>query len=188
MGKAIFSFEGLGEARVWKLPGNQFPMWGSFDRVQPPGTIYMVPAGPDVCQAEDLKVDGKWKRYFGLLSDKGAAVVPAEEFELWWPRAPWCPREELFANMFWGLTVPGPKPGFWRRMEDETPRVGEPMRVGFFLRNTRPGTVELPSQWYRDAQHGGPALLDAVTLTLAWAPFEIGSRWTERDTTRSLSR
>ena len=32
-----------------------------------------------VCQAEELLVGGRWKRYFGFVSKHGAAVVPASQ-------------------------------------------------------------------------------------------------------------
>ncbi len=173
-GKAVFSLEGLGEARVWRLPGDVFPVMG-FPSAAGPGTQYSVPAGTaEVCQAEELNVGGKWKRYFGLVSKKGAAIVPAEEMELWWHDAPWYPQEELFADMWWGITVPGPKPGFWKRETDETPKIGDPLPVALHLRNTTRDSQKLPSTWYKDTQHGGPAMINVVSLSLAWAPFDSG--------------
>ncbi len=171
-GDAIFSFEGLGEARVWKLPGEgfseTFPVTGQWPVLATPRQS----GNGEVCQAEDLKVNDKWKRYFGFVYYGRAAVVPAEEIELLLFYAPWHPRENLLADMFWGLTVPGPKPGFWKRQADETPKVGDPLLVGFHVRNTTDRPQEFPSTWYQDAQHGGPAILDVASLSLQWAPFD----------------
>ena len=168
-GNAIFSFQGLGEARVWKLPGKEFnetfPLTGQW----PVLTTPRQSGNGKICQAEDLKVDGKWKRYFGFVFYGQAAVVPAEEIKLLLFYAPWMPRTRLFANMFWGLTVPGPKPGFWKRQGDETLKVGDPLPVALHVASS---ARELPATWYKDAQHGGPALLDVVTISLRWAPFD----------------
>jgi hypothetical protein len=69
------------------------------------------------------------------------------------------------------LLVPGPKPGFWKREADETPKVGDPLLVGLHVRTPfRP--QEFPSTWYKDARHGGPAILSVVSLSLRWAPFD----------------
>ncbi len=172
-GKAIFSFEGLGEARVWKLPGDHFPIMGALSTAQPAGTQYVWPPGTNkICQAEELNVGGKWKRYFGFLSDKGAAVIPAQDMELWWHDAPWYPQEEIFADMFWGLTVPGPTPGFWKREADDSPKVGDPLLVALHIRNTTKHVQEFPLTWYKNLGEGGPAILNEVSLSLEWAPFD----------------
>ena len=135
-------------------------------------------AGPDnardrvgngkICQAEDLKVDGKWKRYFGFVYDRHAAVVPAEEIELLLFDAPWMPSDTLFADAFWGITVPGPRPGYWKRQTDETPKVGDPLPVELHVIQTRGAALELPTNWCKTAKDGAPALLDAVSIALQW--------------------
>ena len=64
-GKAIFTFDGLGEARVWSLPkcchDNKWPSLGEAPHF---GRGYVL-------QAEELKVGDTWKRYFGFLCEKG---------------------------------------------------------------------------------------------------------------------
>ena len=127
-----------------------------------------------MCQAEELNVGGKWKRYFGFVSERGgAAVVPASEIELslsaGWP---WDARGNSYSKIDWGITVPGPKPGFWKRQEDETVRVGDPLPLALCVWNGKSRPQEIPATWYKDAQHGGPALLDAFTISLQWAPFD----------------
>ena len=171
-GKAIFSFEGLGQSRVWKLPGKEFtetfPLTGQW----PVLTTPQQSGNGQICQAEDLKVAGKWKRYFGFLFEGRAAVVPAEEIDLVMFYAPWFPSGMFYSKIDWGITIPGPKPGFWKRQEDETVRLGDPLPVGLCVRNIKDGPQEIPATWYKDAQHGGPALLDAVKLSLWWTPFD----------------
>ena len=93
--------------------------------------------------------------------------------ELWWTQAPWyAPVNNLFADMFWGLTVPGPKPGFWKREADETPKLGDPLPVALHVSSAARRPVELPAAWYKGKSHGGPALLNVVTVSLRWAPFD----------------
>jgi len=84
-GKAIFTFEGLGERRVWKLSKTpRSARWFASKRhpikYSDGSTGYSVHGS--VLQAEELLVDGRWKLYFGFLSKYGAAVVPAEEMDL----------------------------------------------------------------------------------------------------------
>ena len=114
-GKAIFTLDGLGESRVWRIPSCcEDNRWPSIGEVPQFGRGYVL-------QAEELKVDGKWKRYFGFLCERGATVVPAADMEL--PNiiySPWIPTEKLFADLFWGVTVPGQRAGFWKRQEDES--------------------------------------------------------------------
>ena len=108
-----------------------------------------------VCQAEELNVGGKWKRYFGFVCQRGAAVVPADEIELRWDDAPWHPREQTFADMFMGVTVPGPKPGFWKRQKDESPKVGDPLPIELYLSNTKDRVFTVPANWCKLAKDAG---------------------------------
>lgn len=85
---------------------------------------------------------------------------------------PWIPKEELFADMFWGITVPGQRAGFWKRQEDESPRLSGPLPVELFVRNTTKQPQTFPATWYKDAEHGGPALVNVVAVSLRWAPFD----------------
>ena len=84
-GDAIFSFEGLGKRRVWKI--DVFP--SRHRDVHKDSRI-----GATVWQAEEVEVDGKWKRYYGVLCDGLAAVIPADEWDAWWPDAPWVPFQQ----------------------------------------------------------------------------------------------
>ena len=159
-GKAIFSFEGLGQSRVWKLPGKEFtetfPLTGQW----PVLTTPQQSGNGQICQAEDLKVAGKWKRYFGFLFEGRAAVVPAEEIDLVMFYAPWFPSGMFYSKIDWGITIPGPKPGFWKRQEDETLRLGDPLPVAVCVRNIKDGPQEIPATWSKElAQHGGPGAL-----------------------------
>ena len=57
-GRALFSLSGA--TRVWKMPA--------------------YPLGP-AWQAEEILMDGKWKRYFGILGDGKPVKVPAFEMD-----------------------------------------------------------------------------------------------------------
>ena len=173
-GRAVFSFEGLGKAPVWKLPGERFPVRGvpsvptvdrASDDAKPEGLV-------NICQAEDLLVDGKWKRYFGVVSEKGAAVVSAEEIELWRWDAPGKEAEDPFALVSWCLTAPQRRPGFWKHPGDESLHVGDPLPITLYCCSYQPEVMALPFEWVRDKKQSGPALVDAVELRLEWAPFD----------------
>ena len=165
-GRAIFTFEGLGETRIWKLPEPSLnAVWPALS------TPHSVGSGW-VCQVEELNVGGKWNRYFGFVCERGAAVVPASQIELTPFSWPWIPQGEFFSKISWDITVPGPKPGFWKRQEDETVKVGDPLPVEFSVFNAEDQSQKIPATLYKDAQHGGPALVDQITISLQWAPFD----------------
>ena len=188
-GLAIFSFEGLGKRRVAELPGVD-PEWRRGIN---------VPAywnRPRVYQAEELEVDGKWKRYYGVHSAEGAAVVPAQEWETYWPDAPWIPGQgNLFpirpgrdpfevpddnplggnrvlqnlsdANqLYWHATIQRPAPGTWIRDLDD------PLKVTVHFANWSPRPKTVPAKWTGIGHDGKPAILNVVSLSLEWAPFD----------------
>ena len=163
-GKAIFTFDGLGESRVWRLPKccGPFACWPELANVPQFGRGYVL-------QAEELKVEGKWKRYFGFLCDKGATVVPAADVELPNVQAgPWVPREELFAGLFWGITVPGQRAGFWKRQEDESAKLGGPLPVELFCPQHHNAIANVSGNVVqgRTARRAGPP--DVVDISLKW--------------------
>ena len=165
-GRAIFTFEGLGETRIWKLPEPRLnAVWPALSTPNSVGSGW-------VCQAEELNVGGKWKRDFGFVCERGAAVVPASQIELTPFPWPWIPQGEFFSKISWDITVPGPKPGFWKRQEAETVQVGDPLPVEFSVFNVEDHSQEIPATLYKDARHGGPALVDQITISLQWAPFD----------------
>ena len=175
-GKAIFSFEGLGQRRLAELP-EDLPPWRHDKN---------VPADwnrPPVCQAEELEVDGKWKRYYGVLSDQEAAVIPAEEWKTYWPDAPWVPFQQTpfgipgesdpsgfgsvgDTQIQWGLTFCVNMPG------SGTGENAESLTVKIHLDNSTADPIELPAVWYKDAENGGPAISEIVSLSLHRTPFD----------------
>jgi hypothetical protein len=92
-GLAVFSLEGEGEVRLWKMP--EFPMkarWGAlkdYPKVvtrQAPDTGKMrdqIEYEQDglVWQAEEVLKDGKWERYYGFAGKYCVSKVPATEIE-----------------------------------------------------------------------------------------------------------
>jgi Leucine-rich repeat (LRR) protein/HEAT repeat protein len=167
-GRALFSFEGLGEVRVWKLPDSApvYALWPVLT------TAGRNPVGC-VCQAEELNLGGKWKRYFGFLCREGAAVVPAVEIDFPTCNAALGPRHNLMQalGITWGMTVPGPGRDFWKKQKDASPEVGDPLPVELHFRNLGDDPLELPLTWFRDARNGGPSLRECLTVSLRWAPF-----------------
>src|SRR5437867_3510713 len=71
-GAAVFTFAGLGPSRVWKLPKCPiFCEWPSLKDYPFEGQNGSFKTNLDdygyVCQAEELQVNGQWKRYFGFV-------------------------------------------------------------------------------------------------------------------------
>ncbi len=159
-GKAVFTLDGLGEHRVWKLPEcPQFSVWLTPD------------THGSVCQAEELLVGGAWKRYFGLACEQGLCVVPASEVEILLPSGDlrgvdW---QDLPQGVDWGVTFPCGDP---MKEGCPSPAVGDPLPVQVFLRNRSGVAREVPDGFYRDASAGGPAFLTGVRITAAFAPFQ----------------
>lgn len=166
LGKAIFSFDGLGEVRIWPLP-DRCPVWSrcrTFGNARQAGYI---------CQAEELKVEGTWKRYFGFLCKEGAAVVPARDVELYntygSPLIRYKSTKAL--RLRWGLMVPGSGHLSLKSQEELCPKITDPLHVSLHLLNSDHTPLEVPSTWYKNARTG-PALREGLTISLHWAGFE----------------
>jgi len=92
-GRAIFSLEGQGEVRLWKLPSvpakarwvalKQFPyLQFDFDEETGKSTPKMgYLQDGQVWQAEEVLRNGKWERYYGFVGFYIVAKVPAEEIQ-----------------------------------------------------------------------------------------------------------
>jgi hypothetical protein len=91
-GEAIFSLAGQGIARACKMPN--LPQRASWTTLKDyPAVKYVQkPSGESgqglgyeqdgiVWQAEEVQIDGRWRRYYGLVGPHGLARAPAEEIE-----------------------------------------------------------------------------------------------------------
>jgi HEAT repeat protein len=177
-GSAVFTFEGLGPSRVWKLPECPiFCDWPSLKDYPFPGQNGLARTNFNnsgyVCQAEELQINGQWKRYFGFVCEHGTAVVPADQVFLWFcdcdhePRIDW---NQLPAGVDWGM--PGGKGNTNNgKLVLPNPNIGDPVRVEIYLRNRRGVTQAVLGDIYHDANNGGPAFRKGITLTLQYAPF-----------------
>lgn len=86
-GKAIFTLEKEGETRV--VAGMKLPLvahWmthkNSPDKSDKKTPITEYPRTGRIVQAEEVRKDGKWQRYYGFVGSNLIARVPAEEIEL----------------------------------------------------------------------------------------------------------
>jgi HEAT repeat protein len=179
-GSAVFTFEGLGPSRVWKLPEcPNFCDWPSLKDYPFPGQNGLARTNFNdfgyVCQAEELQINGQWKRYFGFVCEHGSAVVPAEEIAIWaycncdspspiaWNRLP--------EGMNWGMLGPATN-ATSRLTRPVIPNVGAPLPVEVYLRNDLGAAHRVLGDIYHDGSNGGPAFRQGITLTLQWAPFD----------------
>src|SRR6185295_5971645 len=94
-GRAIFSLAGVGEARIadigrtplkvrWlkapqKAELNWF--WRSYYEFDLNGRFYLPENEGFICQAEDLLVDGQWRRFYGVALRREFLKIPEEELE-----------------------------------------------------------------------------------------------------------
>jgi hypothetical protein len=177
-GAAVFTFEGLGSTRAWKLP--QCPIFCSWSSLKD----YPFPGQTDsnwtnfdnfgyVCQAEEIEVSGEWKRYFGFVGKHGAAVVPAGEVYLSFcdcdpvPSIAWT---QLPGGTDWGVLGPGQslQQG---KIVSHSLAIGDPLPVEVYVRNRRGAPQSVLWELFRDEKLGGPAFHKGMDLFLGWAPF-----------------
>ena len=173
-GKAVFTLEGLGQSRVWKLP--ECPMFCAWPELkdypwprEPGENIHYQDCGY-VCQAEELLVGGKWKRYFGFVCEHGAAVVPAGRIELSFDAPKTVSYERLNGGIDWGTTDPGRTAQEGKK--ETHPRPADPLPVDIYIRNRRGDEQEVSTVFYRSAKEGGPAFLQGIGVSLKWMPFD----------------
>ena len=177
-GAAVFTFEGLGSTRVWKLP--QCPIfcsWSSLKDYPFPGQAYSNWTNFDnfgyVCQAEEIQVSGQWKRYFGFVCKHGAAVVPAAEVYLSFcdcdplPRIGWT---ELPGGTDWGVLGPGQSLQQGKIVSHPL-AIGDPLPVEVYVRNRRGTAQDVLWELFRDEKTGGSAFHKGIDIFLGWAPF-----------------
>lgn len=165
--RALFSLEGLGERRVWKLP--QVPIYARWKRET---AEEKCPVGV-VLQAEELLVEGQWRRYFGFLAEEGVAVVPASRLDFWPPRtqnlriAWW-----YFTNGFGiGMTTPGVsvRDGEYSATPSS---LDEPIEVQLWLQNLHGERRTLPGDLHRDLPANKHSFRKGLSICLRWAAFD----------------
>ena len=183
-GRAIFHLEGR-EVRVWPLA--EYPTHVRWTTRPLPINDPADPRHRDpiaaaflqnqldnlreawVCQAEEVRVDGHWQRFFGLIDRDQFVRVPAEDVEFLPPAAQgW----QTFPNDFdLHLTI-GVDPTASPR-QARNPRVDQIIPVEIEIRNHRGVTVNAPTDWVRSA--GGISLAQNINLRLFYRaqPFQL---------------
>jgi hypothetical protein len=144
-GKAIFLLEGEGPARVVRLPA--FPIearWVTLQdvpyeaRVPDPrqgkvATRVAYEQGGEVYQAEEVRKDGRWRRFYGFVGAHRAARVPAAEIEFPPPDRGWgSPRQWTALGGGLDGRLEGPGPGGDSEGEEEL-RLAPDSAVAFTL-------------------------------------------------------
>jgi hypothetical protein len=154
-GRAIFSLEAEGEARVWRMP--ECPLVALW---RPEGAPAPLPGF--VWQAEEVNRDGIRERFYGFDRD-GPHRVPAKEIEFRSPLSQW---GELADGLGARLVLP-----------DEDRRTGpvffpgEQVIASLRIRNQRGTSFEAQREWYRPADGGGPALPEGFQFRVRyWIP------------------
>lgn len=181
-GRAIFTLEGLGESRVWKMPRCPIPATWTTLKQFPKESADGSPAFANyghVLQAEELLVNGKWQRYFGWVTARGVAVAPAGEVDLWLS-----PSENetswmcLSDGLDWGVKFGATEktkildPFSASSVESGKLAVADPLPVEGFIMNCRGVARQVPTDFYHNSDQGGPSLRKGVRLILERAPFD----------------
>jgi hypothetical protein len=173
-GLAVFSLEGEGNARVWRLPARPLPAkWLTLKENPFPTSRWNPDTGNTenvveydqqglVWQAEEVLKEGRWQRYYGFVGKHQVARVPAEEIEFPGSWAGLSRQLDCEAR----LNLPADGEGSRAdRME-----LGKPVVVTFRLRNRGGLEQTVPSVYYRAAE---PELHPGIGLRLAYAPLEM---------------
>lgn len=173
-GRAIFSLDAA-ESRLWPIPS--FPLkarWTAMEIAdddpglrgmvgagkRPRGQVEMLQGGT-VWQAEEVRENGKWRRYFGFVGPHVMARVPAEEIEF---PAPWSTNwYPVSAEMEGRLIPPGGSDDGTRVVRGAVPPTG-PLMFEVWLRNRRGIDSPVPADWVRT--EGGPSLREGLNVRL----------------------
>jgi hypothetical protein len=201
-GLAIFSLEGEGEVRLWKMPC--YPMEGEWTTLKDSPytrceynsetkknevviTGYEQSGG--IWQAEEVKRDGKWERYYGFVGRYTISKVPAAETEF--PADYYC-WSKLSRGIDCCLCPPGVSD--WRKARGEADcEMGKPLIVTAWLRSRSGLEQTVPSNYYQSDPKQGPALLSGIDIKLEYTsektptpynPYKDQRKWEELKRTR----
>jgi len=169
--RAIFSLEGLGgEARVVPLP--EVPLsaaWTTLEdtpvvsrQTTPDGktkTIHSFNRSINVWQAEEVREEDRWTRYFGFVSSGRVGRAPAEEVEF--REGPYYGFERPINPVGVRLSFVDPP----KTLPNEFPP-GGPSLVAVRLRNHLGLDQTVPTEFIRPGPDGKPALRPGVTIKL----------------------
>lgn len=179
-GSAIFSLAGKGKTRVVKM--SKIPLraeWvtlkkypymlrGPFLRfdgtTQKHDEITYMNAGI-VVQAEEVFVDGKWKRYYGFVGTYDIAKVPAEEIEF--TRSRGIGSTALSRKLSCRVSINEQSNHWYRAGSFE---LGKPLSVSVWLFNHKGISQRIPSVFYRDNPKTGPAFHYGIDMKLSYRP------------------
>jgi hypothetical protein len=152
---AVFSLEGEGERRVWKLP--DFPLYARWPALKKyPYASYSADAQTGeqktwtafhneglVWQAEEVLKDGQWKRYYGIVGPHEITKVPAEEIEFPAPGA-WSHWLEMPTGVDVQLIPPGTQYLVSGGTNITPAKLGQPLPLVLKLRNRKGIELGLP--------------------------------------------
>ena len=172
--QAVFSLEGEGERRLVKIPRPILANWITLKKHPAVWTEYVsdfsgtkstdyFANGCWVWQAEEVKVNGVWKRYYGVSGSHEIAKVAAEEIEF---GPPWL-GDPSGASLTGGTDILLVPPGSWSENDHHfVAEFSDPLIARIRIHNRRGVPLELPSQILLTLAKNRIAIRPGITMTL----------------------
>lgn len=170
---AIFSLEGQGDRRLFKLPDvpmkatwvalKKYPFnQQSFDTVKNQSIVTKAFHQESwVWQAEEVQVNGVWQRYYGVVGPHEIARVPASEIEFprdWWDWPSLPGGTDCRIQFSEDATVTTNAGGIFA--------LGKPVPIHLLFRNRLGVSQNIPTQWAAYSAEGKLAIRPGLSINL----------------------
>ncbi|HET6251088.1 MAG TPA: hypothetical protein VFE47_25600 [Tepidisphaeraceae bacterium] len=181
--RAIFSLEGIGERRLYKLPSipakgawitlKKYPFDQQYFGVDgKSGVNHMFLQDCWVWQAEEVKTANGWERYFGVVGPHEIAKVPAADIDL--------TDQFGWASLPNGLDLKIEAPGTDGQGHTSKLSAKAPLLAKIVIRNRRGISQALPTQFVAKAADGKLSLRKGMKIVLTPSPDQ-GARGNAAD-------
>jgi hypothetical protein len=183
-GRAIFSLAGQGATRMVPLPWR--PVWGQWTALNDyPSTHTVLEPKTNrqktitdcdregaVWQAEEVQVNGVWRRYFGFIGRYCLAKVPAEEINLSFP--------DDCAAQIDGFRLYGSPPSEQIPPGSPLPWIGGPLPLEISARNDTGLDRRLPTFVFEEQGVARPKDRVGLSFVLSYADRRAGESFDQQ--------
>lgn len=180
-GLAIFSLEGEGELRLWRMP--VYPLEAEWTAIEDSSsTRRRTDKSGGVWQAEEVRKNDKWERYYGFVGRYTIAKVPASEMEFPADYYRW-------SKLSRGIDCCICPPGGTQQKNARTVftcEIGEPLVMTAWLRSRSGLDLTAPLSYHREDEEGNRKLLSGVSIKLEYTaekpaspynPYQDNRKW-----------